>query len=202
MTRDEKIIAYLLMTYFISGLSQFLISGNFIAPFLLNNILLVVVSAYFIFRKVNHKKIPLILFLFGSLCFLVLDKFLLSTFFSDEQIPLILGNPISEWLRITGFAIYSSLLIYIIIHTNRNYPIGRYCWISLIINTLFFILSWIFPIGIDSSIPIIINGFLILILVVRSSEEELNIDLYALYLLFIFMGCLESLRAISFLLAN
>lgn len=202
MSRDEKIIAYLLMTYFISGLSQFLISGNFIAPFLLNNILLVVVSVYFIFRKVNQKKNPLILFLFGSLCFLVLDKFLLSTFFSDEQIPKILGNPISEWLRIAGFTIYSSLLIYIIIHTNRNYPIGKYCWIILIINILFFIISWILPIGIDSSIPIIINGFLILILVVRSSEIQLNSDLYALYLLFIFMGCLESLRAISFLLAN
>ncbi|MEO8934710.1 MAG: hypothetical protein ABI295_10425 [Xanthomarina sp.] len=202
MTRDEKIIAYLLMTYFISGLSQFLISGNFIAPFLLNNILLVIVSVYFIFRKVNHKKLPLVLFLFGSLCFLVLDKFLLSTFFSDEQIPMILGNPISEWLRITGFAIYSLLLIYIIIHTKRNYSIAKYCWIGMIITTLLFILSWGYPIGIDSSIPIIINGLLILILVVRSSENELNSDLYALYLLFIFMGSLEILLAISFLLAN
>jgi hypothetical protein len=202
MNRDEKIIAYLLMTYFISGLSQFLISGSFIAPFLLNNVLLVVVSVYFILRKANQKKHPLILFLVGSSCFLALDKFLLSTFFSDEQIPMILGNSISEWLRIIGFTIYSSLLIYIILHTNKNYTLGNYCWIFMTGNTSLFILSWMFPFGIDSSIPIIINGFLILILVMRCSEQEVNTDLYALYLLFIFMGCLETLRAISFLLAN
>lgn len=202
MNRDEKIIAYLLMTYFISGLSQFLISGSFIAPFLLNNILLVVVATYFIFRKINHKKLPLILFLFGSLCFLALDKFLLSTFFSDEQIPKLLGNPISELVRMVGFTIYSALFIYLIIHTKRNYSIGKYCWIGMIITTLLFILSWGYPIGVDSSIPIMINGLIILILVVRSSENELNSDLYALYLLFIFMGSLEILRAISFLLAN
>jgi|GEM_PF-4547488 len=202
MNRDEKIIAYLLMTYFISGLSQFFISGSFIAPFLLNNILLVVVSTYFIFKKTNHKKLPLILFLFGSLCFLALDKFLLSTFFSDEQIPKLLGNPISELVRMVGFTIYSALFIYLIIHTKRNYSIGKYCWIGIIITTLLFILSWGYPIGVDSSIPIIINGLLILILVIRSSENELNSDLYALYLLFIFMGSLEILRAISFLLAN
>lgn len=202
MNRLEKIVAYCLMTYFVFGVIQFFYSGVFVAPFLLNKSLLVLVALLFLFSKRVTVKLPIILFVLASICFLIGDRFLLSNFFSHQQIEQYLESNTSEIFSLLGYSLYSFLLFWLGVKCTPTSLLEKGGKMFYFLLVFFYTISWIFPIGTDVSLFSIVIGALLLVLLMKGKMIVSYQEIKALSLLFILQSGLEGLRLLSFILAG
>lgn len=198
MNRNEKIVAYVLMTYFIFGLSQLLASGAFIAPFLLNKTLLFVVAVLFLFDKKQKVKTPILLFTIASTFFLLSDRFLLSSILSHEQLPYFLGSAWIEVSTVFAYFLYTTLLFYIGFKLRPKRLVEKIGLLLLFALSVAYCILWFFPLKIDVQLAAIAIGVLLLVFAVKSTVFQKNTTQYALSLLFALQSGLEVLRLLSF----
>ena len=195
MYRELKIVALIVLVYFIYGLSSFFSLGAFVTPFFFGKIILTIVSFTFFLRYIKIEKSYYLFFSFLAMLSLALaDGFTIRLFSERFGFKSFLDFCDSPIVIYSTFFIFTAFLFTSIFILHKE--LKKY-WITILLIIVLLSTYLLLYLKLYTAHQILLNGFLLayFIFVFRSKAKEKSVVsiLSVLFLLHFFMDLFKYL---------